>query len=155
MSSDDEKRAIENHEFITLITGQQSFCIDIKLIREIRRWSPVTRLPHSPDHVLGVMNLRGAVIPIVDLSSVLGFGATSPTSRHVTIIVSFKGRVNGLLVESVSEILSVRSDVIQETPKIREDGSNYCIQGIIAMEEDITRIIDLSALLPDSQRAAA
>jgi len=150
-----EQEQTKNQEFITLVSGQQSFCIDIKLIREIRRWSPVTKLPHSPRHVLGVMNLRGAVIPIIDLSSVLGFGSTNPTSRHVTIIVAVNNRVNGLLVESVSEILGVASDAIQETPKIREDETNYCIQGIIALEDDITRIIDLNVLLLDEQRTAA
>jgi len=134
MSNENEKENGENQEFITLLTGQQCFCIDIKLIREIRRWSPVTKLPHSPKNVLGVMNLRGAVIPIIDLSSVLGFGATDPTSRHVTIIVSLNGRINGLLVESVSEILSVDSSVIKETPKIREDETNCCIQGIVGID---------------------
>lgn len=142
-------------EFITLLTGSQSFCIDIKLIREIRRWSPVTKLPHASKHVLGVMNLRGAVIPIIDLSSVLGFGPTNPTSRHVTIIVSLNGRVNGLLVDSVSEILSVVSGDVQETPKIREDESNYCIQGIVALQDDITRIIDLAVLLSGTEKVAA
>jgi len=155
MSSEQKETSNRNQEFITLVSGEQCFCIDIKSIREIRRWSPATRLPHSPPHILGVMNLRGAVIPIIDLSSVLGFGKTNPTTRHVTIIVSLDDRISGLLVESVSEILSVKSDLIQEPPKIREDETNYCIKGIIAQDDDITRIIDLGTLLPVCQRVAA
>ena len=69
MSEELEQVENQNLEFVTLVAGQQSFCIEITLIREIRRWSPVTILPHSPEHVLGVMNLRGAVIPIIDLAS--------------------------------------------------------------------------------------
>jgi len=145
----------KNLEFVTLIAGQQSFCIDIKLIREIRRWSPVTKLPHSPGHVLGVMNLRGAVIPIIDLASILGFGHIDPTTRHVVIIASIEDRIVGLLVDSVSEILSITEDKLQETPRIRDDETNYCIQGIIAIEDDITRIIDLKTLLPKISRVAA
>ena len=59
-------------EFVSFVAGGQSFCIDIMQIRELRRWSPVTSIPHSPSHVLGVMNLRGAVIPIYDLAAKLG-----------------------------------------------------------------------------------
>ena len=64
-------------EFVTLVAGAQSFCIEITQIREIRRWTPVTILPHSPSYVLGVINLRGAVIPILDLAEKLGFEKTS------------------------------------------------------------------------------
>lgn len=155
MSDNEETLKKSQLEFVTLIAGQQSFCIDITLIREIRRWSPVTQLPHSPSHVLGVMNLRGAVIPIIDLASMLGFEHITPSARHVVIIVAVGERTVGLLVDSVSEILSASQEAIKETPKIKEDETNYCIQGIIAIEQDITRIIDLDALLPRFAQIAA
>lgn len=144
-----------NLEFVTLVAGKQSFCIEITLIREIRRWTPVTILPHSPSHVLGVINLRGAVIPIVDLASKLGFPKITPTARHVIIIAAVRDRTVGLLVDSVSEILSVRSDAVRETPRVRDDDTNVCIQGVVAIEDDMTRIIDLNLLLPELQKVAA
>lgn len=145
----------EKMEFITFVTGGQNFCVDIKAIREIRRWTTITKLPHSDAHILGVMNLRGAVIPIVDLSSILGLGTTKPTTRHVTIIVSVEGRTNGLLVESVSEILSAETDTIQEAPRVHEDQKSSCIQGIIPLVDDIARIINLESLLANKQEFAA
>ena len=142
-------------EFVTLIAGGQSFCIEITQIREIRRWTPVTILPHSPGYVLGVINLRGAVIPILDLGAKLGFGATDPSPRHVIIIISFDDRTIGLLVDSVSEILSVKSEELKETPRLREDETTRCVRGVIAIEDDMTRVIDLSTVMPARNEVAA
>ncbi len=142
-------------EFVTLIAGGQSFCIEITQIREIRRWTPVTILPHSPGHVLGVINLRGAVIPIIDLASKLGFPPITPTERHVIIIVAIADRIVGLLVESVSEILGVKSSMVKETPRSSEDESIKSIEGIIPQEDDMTKIINLGSLLPSSASIAA
>ena len=149
-SSDDQPL-----EFVTLVAGAQSFCIEITQIREIRRWTPVTILPHSPSYVLGVINLRGAVIPILDLAEKLGFEKTDPTERHVIIIVSFENRIIGLLVESVSEILSVKQSDLRETPRLKEDDTTKSIRGVIAIENDMTRVIDLSAVMPRSVGVAA
>lgn len=135
-------------EYVTFVAGEQSFCIEITQIREIRRWSPVTILPHSPDHVLGVMNLRGAVIPIFDLAAKLGLGRITPTERHVIIIAAVNGQTIGLLVDSVSEILSVRLDTVQEAPNVRADDTTTCILGVIPVEDGMTRVIDLGRIVP-------
>lgn len=142
-------------EFVTLIAGGQSFCIEITQIREIRRWTPVTILPHSPAHVLGVINLRGAVIPIIDLAAKLGFAPIAPTERHVIIIVAISDRIIGLLVESVSEILGVQSSMVKETPRSTEDEAVKAIEGIVPRETDMTKIINLGALLPGQGGIAA
>ncbi|SFS15411.1 chemotaxis protein CheW [Yoonia litorea] len=142
-------------EFVTFIAGGQNFCIEITQIREIRRWAPVTVLPHSPRHVLGVINLRGAVIPIVDLAAKLGFAPIEPTERHVIIIVAVSDRIIGLLVESVSEILGVRQSMVKETPRTQEDEAVKAIEGIIPQEQDMTKIINLGILLPQSGHLAA
>lgn len=142
-------------EFVTLIAGGQNFCIEITQIREIRRWSPVTLLPRSPKHILGVINLRGAVIPIIDLAAKLGFAAIAPTERHVIIITAIEDRIVGLLVESVSEILGIESGVIRETPVGAEDVTTRAIQGIIPVGDDMTKIIHLEALLRDGEQVAA
>lgn len=142
-------------EFVTLIAGGQSFCIEITQIREIRRWAPVTLLPHAAEHVLGVINLRGAVIPIVDLAVKLGFSKIEPTERNVIIIVAIKDKVVGLLVESVSEILGVATEEIRELPRGQEDATTHAIAGIIPIEDEMTKIISLSALLPELNQVAA
>ncbi|KAA9007971.1 chemotaxis protein CheW [Histidinibacterium aquaticum] len=155
MASPSEPSENEVIEFVTFVAGEQSFCIEITQIREIRRWSPVTLLPHAPDHVLGVMNLRGAVIPIFDLAAKLGLGRITPTERHVIIIAAVSGQTIGLLVDSVSEILSVRSDSVQEAPNVRGDDTTSCVLGVVPVEDGMTRVIDLRRIVPNATEGAA
>ena len=155
MQQHEDPKAAKPIDFVTLVAGGQSFCIEITQIREIRRWTPVTLLPHSPSYVLGVINLRGAVIPILDLATKLGFRAIEPTERHVIIIISIEERIVGLLVESVSEILGVSSDMVRETPRTEEDESTRAINGIIPTGDDMIKILSLEALLPATLATAA
>ncbi|MGL1418908.1 chemotaxis protein CheW, partial [Vibrio parahaemolyticus] len=86
--------------------GTQEFCIDIMSIREIRGWTPATPLPKSPSFVRGVINLRGTVLPIVDLAVRLGFAPSEPTARHAIMVSQIGQQVVGLLVEGVSDIFT-------------------------------------------------
>ncbi len=155
MSEQADAKLAKNLEFVTLVTGGQNFCIEITQIREIRRWSPITMLPHSPPYVLGVINLRGAVIPIIDLAAKLGFEKIEPTERHVIIIVAIHDAIVGLLVESVSEIIGVSQDMVRETPRGPEDETTRSILGIITLGEEMTKIINLSTLSPKKDQVAA
>ena len=141
-----EWREDESIEFVSLIAGGQGFCIEITKIREIRRWSPVTPLPFSEPNVLGVMNLRGAVIPIIDLSAKLGLGAIQPTSRHVIIVVVLNDRTVGLLVDAVSEILTIQGENIRTAPNTGQADEIRSIRGLIEVGEAMSRIIDLRTL---------
>ena len=146
----DEKNMMDRNatfEFISLVAGQQSFCIELHRIREIRRWEPITMLPHSPDFVLGVVNLRGAVVPIVDLASKLGFKKIKPTKRNVIIISNYGEQVTGFLVESVSEILNVKSEEVKEPPNLNDNLQYQFICGLISSGDDMIRVIDLDSLM--------
>ncbi len=155
MSEQVDAMTAKEMEFVTLVAGGQNFCIEITQIREIRRWSPVTILPHSPYYVLGVMNLRGAVIPIVDLAAKLGFEKIEPTERHVIIITAVEEKIVGLLVESVSEIIGVSTDMVRDIPRGPEDATTRAILGIIAIGEEMTKIINLSILSSKKDQVAA
>lgn len=152
MSEDNAKSEVE---FVTFSAGKQSFSIEITQVREIRRWSPVTALPHAPQEVLGVMNLRGSVIPIYDLAARFGLGQTPENPRNVIVVAMHGGQTVGLLVEAVSEILSVSREQIQETPDIRSEMARQSITGVIPMESGMTRVIDLGAVLHPAGRAVA
>ena len=150
----------ENHsdaqfEFVTFSAGGQNYCLEITQIREIRRWTPVTALPHTPDDVLGVMNLRGAVIPIFDLSARFGLGKTRDDERNVVIVAAVGNTTIGLLVESVSEILSVETSAIQETPDIKSEATRHSILGVISVEDTMVRVVNLDAVLNTVRGAAA
>ena len=146
-SNDQEVKHAQFSEFVSFTVAGQAFCLKITQIREIRRWSPVTILPHAPSDVLGVMNLRGAVIPIYDLSARFGLETTEASERSVVIVVSSAGKPVGLLAESVSEIISINPEEIQETPPVDSRNTMEYIQGIISHDDTMVRIINLDAVI--------
>lgn len=99
MSDEETNDRGNTTEFVSLSAGGQGFCVPITSIREIRRWSQVTALPFAEDSVLGVMNLRGAVIPIVDLAARLGLGTTEIGARNIVVVVAIGPRIMGMLVD--------------------------------------------------------
>lgn len=137
----------EDFEFISLIAGDQSFCLELHRVREIRRWEPVTILPHAASYILGVVNLRGAVVPIIDLAQKLGFDKIKPTKRNVIIISRYDEQVIGFLVESVSEIFTIKSSEVKEAPNLGGAGENPYIQGVISLGEDMVRVINIDSLM--------
>jgi len=142
-------------EFIAFRIGAQEFCVDIMSVREIRGWTPATALPHAPRYVRGVINLRGAVLPIIDLSERLGLKATQATARHVIIVVHVADRVVGMLVDAVSDILSQPRDAIQPTPDVASDSVKSFIDGVLAVDGRMIGLIRLNAIMPTSEEKAA
>src|SRR5271154_4776369 len=108
-------------EYITFRIGAQYYCIDIMSVREIRGWTPATQLPRAPGFVRGVINLRGIVLPVVDLAERLGFAPAEPTPRHVIIVAQTGRQIVGLLVDAVSDIIAVAADNVQPTPDVGSD----------------------------------
>lgn len=147
MSAQPNPSPLGANEFVSFSAGGQVFCLEITQIREIRRWSPVTALPHTPDDVMGVMNLRGAVIPIFDLAARFGLGATDASERNVVIMAAAEQDIVGLLVESVSEILTIDPSDIQDTPDFGADTVRSFITGIIAQDDTMIRVVDLKSVM--------
>jgi purine-binding chemotaxis protein CheW len=110
-------------EYITFRIGSQYYCIEIMSVREIRGWTPATQLPRSPSFVRGVINLRGVVLPIIDLADRLGFTPAEPTPRHVIIVTQSGKQVVGLLVDAVSDIIAMPAEKLQPTPDIGSDAA--------------------------------
>ena len=144
-----------NRELIAFRIGEQEFCVNIMSVREIRGWTPATPLPHSPGYVLGVINLRGAVLPIIDLSKRLGMKPVEPSVRHVIIVAQVHSKIIGLLVEAVSDILTVTEENIQSTPEISSDLERQYARGILAIDKRMICLIELGALFTDAESEAA
>lgn len=142
-----EQDAAANNELIAFRLGEQEFCVDIMSVRDIRGWTPTTPLPHSSDYVKGVINLRGAVLPVVDLAARLGFQAAEPSARHVIIITQVGDQTIGLLVDAVSDILTVASGSIQPTPNVASELARVFTRGVIAMEGRMISLIALDSVL--------
>ena len=102
-------------------------------IREIRGWTETTPLPHAPDYVRGVINLRGVVLPVVDLKARLGLGLTDANPKDVIVVVQAGERTIGLLVDAVSDILTVTAGEIQPTPELAREADAAFIEGIAVL----------------------
>lgn len=135
-------------EFITFEVADQLFGLDIMAIREIRAWTPVTRLPHVPHYVAGVVNLRGTVLPVIDLAARLGWQATQATPRHAIIVAQVAGQSRGLIVDSVSDIVTLATDALQPPPTTG-DGVIPLIDGLAAIDDRMVMVLDLEKLSAD------
>ncbi|TWF53331.1 chemotaxis protein CheW [Neorhizobium alkalisoli] len=144
-----------NKELIAFRIGDQEFSVNIMSVREIRGWTQAMPMPHAPPYVIGMINLRGAVLPIVDLSLRLGMKKAEPTDRHVIIVAQFKNRIVGLLVEAVSDILTITDDNIQPVPEISSDLERQYARGILAIDKRMICMIELDALFPEQESEAA
>ena len=142
-------------ELVAFRLGSQEFCVDIMSVRDLRGWTPATALPHAPTYVRGVINLRGAVLPIVDLGVRLGFPPSEPTARHVIIVAEIGGKMVGLMVDAVSDILIVAQSDVQPTPDVASDLAKTFVDGVLALEGRMVSIIALRHLLPEQEREAA
>jgi purine-binding chemotaxis protein CheW len=135
--------------------GAQEFCVDIMSVREIRCWTPATALPHTPNFVRGVINLRGFVLPIIDLASRFGFPPTEPSAQHVIIVTQIGNRTVGLLVDAVSDILTVTDDLVQPTPDIVSDMAETFVRGVFLVDGRMISLVALDDIVPPSERDAA
>jgi purine-binding chemotaxis protein CheW len=142
-------------ELISFIIGKQEFCVDIMSVREIRGWSPATPLPHSPAFVRGVINLRGAVLSIVDLAARLGLPASEPSARHVIIVAQVGTQVAGLLVDAVTGILTVTAETVRPTPDVASEMARSFVKGVLAIDNRMITLITLDHVLPSQQQEAA
>lgn len=144
-----------DEEVVAFRVADQEFCFDIMSVREIRGWTETTVLPHSQSYVKGVINLRGSVVPVVDLSARLGLGKTDPSPRHVIIITVVAGKTVGLLADVVSDIVTVRSADIHPVPDIVCETVRSFISGVVIIEGQMIRKLDLSRVLPSAGQEAA
>jgi purine-binding chemotaxis protein CheW len=142
-------------ELISFEIGGQEFCIDISVVREIKGWTPATPMPQTPDYVRGVINLRGAVVPVIDLRNRLGLGVTEASSRHVIVVVQHENRTTGLLVDAVQETFMVDVALLQPPPAMDSTSSDLFVDAIIPMEGRILSRLVVAALLPDERLHAA
>ena len=134
-------------QFVSFTVGEQDYCVDIMAVREIRAWTGVTGLPNSPSYIRGVINLRGIIVPVIDLRMRFGQGLTETTPGHVVVIVAIGGTQNGLLVDGVSDIITVHRKDIAAIPEMEGEDRNPYFHGLITGQEKLMALIALEQLV--------
>ncbi|WP_375249148.1 chemotaxis protein CheW [Sphingomonas sp.] len=142
-------------QLITFQLGDQVLGIDIMAIREIRAWSPATPLPNVPRHVRGVVNLRGVVLPVLDLRCRLGWGMTDPSARHVIIVVRVGEQLQGIIVDAVNDIVTVPTDQQQPLPDMGDTEAARFLEALATIDERMILILALDRLVDQPMLADA
>ncbi len=130
---------------ITVCVDQRTFGIDVQRVREIKGWQATTAIPHAPEHVRGVLNLRGVIIAVYDLRARIGLGRTEATRGHVIVVVDHGDRTVGLLVDSVSDIVDVPESAIRPAPD-NDAAAGHLLSGLALLENLIVGLLDIAAV---------
>lgn len=133
-------------QFLTFTIGEEEYGVDIMTVREVKGWSETTRLPNTPEYMRGVLNLRGVVIPIFDLRMRFGGETTQATDKHVVVILAVGARIAGVLVDTVSDILTVSQHEIKDAPSTDTGLNEQFVEGLIAVEERMVVLLDMEKL---------
>ena len=134
-------------QLISFAIGDDQYGVDIMAVREIKGWTDITPLPRQPDYVRGVLNLRGVIVPIVDLRCRFGQGLTKATPLHIVIIVQIASKPIGLLADRVLDIVSLDETQIKPVPKVAQSQRMSFLSGLITTEAGMIALIDLPNLL--------
>jgi len=138
-------------EYLTFILDDEEFGIDILCVQEIRVWSSVTELPNKPDYIKGVINLRGVIIPIIDLRQRFGSAPLEYDEQTVTIILKSQNQddpmVVGIVVDAVSEVYKFDAKLIRKHPDFGHKIERCFIQGLASIEDKLIILLDSKALL--------
>jgi purine-binding chemotaxis protein CheW len=134
-------------QLISFAIGDDQYGVDIMAVREIKGWTEITHLPKQPDYVRGVLNLRGVIVPIIDLRCRFGQGLTEATPLHIVIIVQIGAKPIGLLADRVLDIVSLDESQIQPVPRIAQASRVEFLSGLVTIEGAMIALIDLANLL--------
>ena len=154
VTTNGEDQLTDSEQFLTFMLGNEEFGVEIRRVQGIQGWDSVTPIPNSPDYVLGVTNLRGSVVPIIDLRRRFelkdkGFG---PTTVVIVVRVESPGqdRVIGMVVDGVSEVYSVERENIQPSPDFGGNVDTRFINGLATMDERMIILLNIDELLEEA-----
>lgn len=140
-------------EFLTFTLGPEEYAIDILKVQEIRGYEQPTTIANAPDFIKGVINLRGIIVPIVDLRIKFGVGKAEYTPFTVVIILSISGRVVGIVVDGVSDVTSLRSEQIRPAPEFAASVDTRYIKGLGSLDERMLIVVDIERLMLSAEMA--
>ncbi len=140
-------------EYLTFTLGPEEYAIDILKVQEIRGYEKPTTIANAPAFIKGVINLRGTIVPIVDLRIKFEVGKAEYTPFTVVIILNIAERVVGIVVDGVSDVTSLRPDQIRPAPEFAATVDTRYIQGLTTLEERMLIVVDITRLMLSSEMA--
>jgi purine-binding chemotaxis protein CheW len=154
MASDKRQAALVTaSQYLTFILGAEEYGIELLKVQEIKGYIPVTPIPSTPPYIKGVINLRGAVIPVVDLRARFGMEGITYTQFNVIIVINVGTRVMGLLVDAVSDVLNLGPGDLRPAPDFGTQVDTRFITGMASAGDKIAVLLDIDSLLTEADLA--
>ncbi len=146
------KEQVNGAQYLSFTLENEEYAVDILRVQEIRSWEPVSRIPNVPHYEKGVVNLRGSIVPIIDLREKLGIKFTEYTPLTVVVVLQAtdgnkKTRTMGVVVDSVSDVINLDKTKIQDAPDFGAKVSNEFINGLVSVNERMIILLDVDKLL--------
>lgn len=134
-------------QFVTFTLNNEEYAVDILNVQEINRITEIAKVPNSPDFIEGVVNLRGKVIPVINLRKIFGFEEKDTDDTSRIIIMEIQGITNGLIVDSVSEVLRMPASLIEPPPSMSSELNSKFIKGIAKIEGRLIIMLEINRLI--------
>ena len=145
------KKEVTEGKFLTFVLGSEVYGIEILKVREIIKLMDITTVPQTPDYMKGVINLRGKVIPVIDLRLKFSMQEEEHTQETCVIVAEVNNTSIGIIVDSVSEVLDIKSDEIEETPGFGQGIDTDFIMGMGKTREKIIILLDIEVVLSSEE----
>lgn len=146
-----EKSNDEVLQWVTFQLEEETYGINVMQVREVLRYTEIAPVPGAPDYVLGIINLRGNVVTVIDTRSRFGLMQGEITDNARIIVIESERQVIGILVDSVAEVVYLRSSEIDSTPSVGTDESSKFIQGVSNRDGKLLILVDLNKFLTDEE----
>ncbi len=140
-------------QWVTFQLGDETYGINVMQVQEVLRVSEIAPVPGAPDYVIGIINLRGNVVTVVDTRSRFGLPYKAPDDMSRIVIIEASEHVIGILVDSVAEVVELRADEIEAAPNVGNEESSRYIQGVTSRDGNLLILVDLNKLLTDEEIA--
>lgn len=141
-------------QYVVFRLGQERFCVDIGNVSAITEYRDITSVPNSPTYIEGVVNLRGDIIPVVNLKRRFNIDDTTVSDDTRIVNINFNGNDIGFLVDEASQVLRIDKDMIEPAPEIIKGKGSAYISGIAKIDDRIAIVLDLEHIFNDDERAA-
>lgn len=155
MNDDAQERATsaagDSREYLTFTLGAEEYGIDILHVQEIRGYDTVTKIANSPDFIKGVINMRGVIVPIIDMRLKFNLGEVEYNQFTVVIILNIVGRVVGMVVDGVSDVIALREEQIRPAPEFGAILDTAYINGLATLDERMVIMVDIEKLMTSDE----
>ena len=143
----------DNQQFLVFSLGEEEYAIDILKVQEILGYENVTRIANAPDFIKGVTNLRGIIVPIVDLRIKFNLDKVEYDGQTVVIVVNVSDRIVGIVVDGVSDVMTLNPDQIKPAPELGVTMSSDFLSGLGSLENRMLVLVDIDKLLTSKEMA--